>query len=126
VFSPLNKPYWKAINDRERACALAPANPAIAALLSPWSIGVGRPTTRTELDAVTPQIHDFLAHYLHLAGTLSYPVADTEALRARDARHLDTFFSDRLDPRAWKGVYGVIGEPTGKEIKQLLKTPLRS
>lgn len=126
VFGPITKAYWKAINDRENMCALAPANPAIAAYLSPWSIGVGQPTTRAELDTVTPQIHAFLAHYLQLAGGFEYPVDDGEALRARDARHLDTFFSDHLDPRAWKGVYGVIGEATGRELKQILKNSLHN
>jgi hypothetical protein len=126
VFGPITKVYWKAINDRENMCALAPANPAIAAYLAPWSIGVGRPTTRAELDTVTPQIHAFLAHYLHLAGGFDYPVDDSEALRARDARHLDTFFSDHLDPRAWKGVYGVIGEAPGRELKQILKSSLHN
>lgn len=124
VFSPITKAYWKAINDRNNMCALAPANPAIAAYLTPWSIGVGRPTTRAELDTVTPQIHAFLAHDLKLAGEFDYPVADGEALRARDGRHLDAFFSDHLDPRAWKGVYGIVGEATGKELKQILKSSL--
>lgn len=124
VFRPLSKPYWRAVNDRENLCALAPANPAIAAYLSPWSIGVGRPTECAELERVAPQIHAFLAHYLALADDLPYRVADPEALRARDRRHLDAFFSDRLDPRAWNGVYSIIGEASGKELKQILKTAL--
>jgi len=126
AFRPLSKPYWRAVNDTDNVCALAPANPAIAAYLSPWSIGCGKPTNRAELERVTPQIHAFLAHALKLARELDYPVADPAALRARDARHLDQFFSDRLDPRAWNGVYTLIGEAAGKELKQLLKTALSS
>ncbi len=124
VFKPLSKPYWRAVNDRDNLCALAPANPGIAAYLSPWSIGVGRPTDRAELERVAPQIHAFLEHYLALAEDFAYPVADPSALRARDRRHLDAFFSDRLDPRAWNGVYGIIGDASGKELKQILKTAL--
>jgi len=125
VFRPLSKPYWRAVNDTANVCALAPANPAIAALLSPWSISAGRPTDRAELERVTPQIHAFLDHYLRLARELDYPLADPSGQRARDRRHLDSFFSDRLDPRAWKGVYGLLGESAGKELKQILKTGLR-
>jgi hypothetical protein len=124
AFHPLSKPYWRAVNDRDNVCALAPANPAIAAFLSPWSIGVGRPTDRAELDRVGPQIHAFLEHYLHLAAELDYPAGDPEQMRARDRRHLDSFFSDHLDPRAWKGVYGIVGEERGRQIKQRLKTEL--
>ncbi len=124
VFRPLSKPYWRAVNDRENLCALAPANPAISAYLSPWSIGVGQPTDRAELERVAPQIHAFLEHYLGLAQDLAYPVAEPAALRLRDRRHLDAFFSDRLDPRAWNGVYGIIGEAAGKELKLILKTEL--
>jgi len=126
VFAPITKPYWKAINDRENICALAPANPAIAAYLSPWSIGCGRPTTRTELDRVAPQIEAFLAHYLDLAGRLTYHGPDTDQLRDRDLRHLDLFFADQLDPRAWKGVYGVIGEDVGHRVKDIFKSELRT
>ena len=126
VFTPLNKAYWKAINDRTHLCALAPANPAIAAYLSPWSIGVGRPAPRSEFEAVTPQLHQFLEHYFTLAKDFDYPVADPKQLRERDARHLDIFFSDRLDPRAWKGVYGILGEAVGKDIKRQLKESLHN
>ena len=126
VFAPINKPYWKAINDTQNICALAPANPAIAAYLSPWSIGCGRPTTRTELDRVAPQIDAFLTHYLDLAGRLAYRGPDTDTLRDRDRRHLDLFFADQLDPRAWKGVYGVIGEDVGRRVKDIFKSELRN
>jgi hypothetical protein len=44
AFSPLNMPYWKAINDQENACALAPATPAIAAT-RPRCIAGARPET---------------------------------------------------------------------------------
>ena len=126
VFAPITKPYWKAINDTDNICALAPANPAIAAYLSPWSIGCGRPTTRAELDRVAPQIDAFLAHYLTLAGQLAYQGPDAGSLRERDHHHLDLFFADQLDPRAWKGVYGVIGEDIGRRIKDIFKSELRA
>jgi len=126
VFAPITKPYWKAINDTDNICALAPANPAIAAYLSPWSIGCGRPTTRAELDRVAPQIDAFLAHYLTLAGQLAYQGPDAGSLRERDHHHLDLFFADQLDPRAWKGVYGVIGEDIGHRIKDIVKSELRA
>ena len=125
VFTPLNKPYWKAINDRENLCALAPATPAIAAFLAPWSIGVGRPTTKDELDRVGPSIGAFHAHWLAVAQKLEYRGSDPDSLRTRDQRHLDLFFDDQLDPRAWKGVYSVIGEDTGQEIKRIFKASLR-
>ena len=48
-----------------------------------------------------------------------------EQLRARAFRHLNLFFDDRLDPRAWKGVYRVIGEDIGRRIKDIFKTELR-
>ena len=123
AFKPLSKPYWRAVNDHNNVCSRAPANPGIAAYLTPWSIGVGAPTYRAELDRVAPQIHAFHEHYLQLAATLDYPV-DPDTLRDRDRRHLDAFFADKLDPRAWRGVYGLIGEPAGQQLKQLLKTGL--
>ena len=126
VFGPLNKAYWKAINNRDNLCSLAPANPGIAAYLAPWSIGVGRPTVKDELDRVGPNIFDFLNHGLALATSLDYPPPEPEYLRQRDAKHLDCFFADELDPRAWKGVYTVIGEEPGKKIKQVFKTSLRT
>jgi hypothetical protein len=126
VFSPLNMPYWKAINDRNNICALAPANPAIAVYLTPWSIGVGRPTDKAELDRVGPNIVQFLDHGLGLAHDLAYPAPDAAGMRARDKQHLDCFFADQLDPRAWKGVYKVIGEAHGQRVKQIFKTALRT
>ncbi|MAF82674.1 MAG: hypothetical protein QGH93_13695 [Gammaproteobacteria bacterium] len=126
VFAALTKPYWKAINDKNNVCALAPANPAIAAYLSPWSIGCGRPTNRAELDRVSPSIEAFLNQYLDLADSLVYAGSSAERLRDRDQRHLDQFFDDRLDPRAWKGVYSVIGEDIGQQVKNIFKTQLRA
>ncbi len=123
VFAPLSKPYWRAVNDHDNVCSRAPANPAIAAYLTPWSIGVGQPTNRAELDRVAPQIHAFHEHYLQLATELDYPV-DPDLMRERDRRHLDSFFADKLDPRAWRGVYGLIGEHAGQQLKNLLKTGL--
>ncbi|MDH3977556.1 MAG: hypothetical protein OEU86_03495 [Gammaproteobacteria bacterium] len=124
VFTPLNKPYWKAISDTANICALAPASPAIATYLSDWSIGTGRPTNKAELERVTPQIDAFLDYCLQLGTNLSYTNIDTEATRERNRKHLDIFFSDKLDPRAWKGVYSVIGEEAGKQIKQIFKTDI--
>jgi hypothetical protein len=123
VFAPLSKPYWRAVNDHDNVCSRAPANPAIAAYLTPWSIGVGAPTSWAELDRVAPQIQAFHEHYLQLAIGLDYAV-DADALRERDRRHLEAFFADKLDPRAWRGVYGLIGEQAGQQLKQLLKTGL--
>jgi len=125
VFNPLNKPYWKAVNDRNNVCSLAPANPAIAVFLSPWSIGVGRPTDKAELERVGPGILEFHDHCLSLSQNLAYPAPEKEYLRQRDQKHLNRFFDDELDPRAWKGVYNVIGEETGRQAKQIFKTSLR-
>jgi len=126
VFEPITTPYWKAVNNKDNVCAMAPANPAIAAYLSPWSIGCGRPTNRAELNRVGPLIGSFLDHYLDLSGHLEYAGAQAEILQNRDHRHLALFFDDRLDPRAWKGVYGVIGEDVGKQIKDIFKSELRT
>jgi len=126
VFAPLTRPYWKAVKDRNNVCALAPANPAIAAFLTPWSIGCGRPTNRAELESVAPWINAFLDHYLALAGGLSYPAPAADTMRERNRRHLDLFFADELDPRAWNGVYGVIGKEVGRQIKTAFKTALRN
>jgi hypothetical protein len=125
VFTALNKPYWQAINDRANVCSLAPASPAIAAFLAPWNIGAGRPTDRAELERVGPNINAFLEHCLDLAHQLEYAGPSGEALRDRDRKHLDCFFDDQLDPRAWKGVYKVIGQDTGTRVKEIFKTGLR-
>jgi hypothetical protein len=121
VMHPLNIPYWKAISDYDNVCSHAPGNPGIAAYLSPWSIGTSRPATRAELDRVTPAITAFLDHWLQLASTLQFDGPPAVDLRARDARHLACFFDERLDPRAWKGVYRLIGEQAGHELRQVLQ-----
>jgi len=120
VFEPLNRSYWEATQRPENAAASAPGNPAIAVYLSPWSIGAGRPAPRDELERVSPQIHAYLDHCLVLADTLDYPTPDAELMRARDRRHLDCFFNERLDRRAWKGVYRILGEDAGRAMRATL------
>jgi len=124
VFDPLNKPYWKAINDYQNVCSHAPGNPAIATYLSHWSIGTSRPATTTELAKVAPSIHGYLTHWLELARTLRFDGPDASILRRRDARHLECFLDESLDPRSWKGVYGVVGKETGQRIRQIIASPL--
>ncbi|MFZ1625289.1 MAG: hypothetical protein WAU48_11010 [Gammaproteobacteria bacterium] len=124
VFSPLNMPYWKAINDYQNMCSHAPGNPAIATYLSHWSIGTSRPATASELAKVSPSIHAYLAHWLKLANTLRFAGPDAEVLRRRDTKHLNCFLDESLDPRAWKGVYNVVGKETGQQIRQAIAVPL--
>ncbi len=124
VYGPITTAYWKATGNKANACASAPGNPAIAVYLSPWSIAAPRPTTHEELERVSPAIDTYLDHCLALTDSLIYTGADGAALRERDRRHLDALHSDELDPRAWKGVYRIIGEPAGKLAKQILATPL--
>jgi hypothetical protein len=124
IFAPLNKPYWKATNDYQNVCSHAPGNPAIATYLSHWSIGTSRPATATELAKVTPSIHDYLTHWLELAGTLRFEGPDGTLLRQRDARHLECFLDESLDPRAWKGVYTVVGKEVGQQIRHTIAKPL--
>lgn len=121
VLEPMNVPYWKAVNDRTRNCSHAPANPAIAAYLSPWSIGVSRPAPRAELDAVAPSIDAFVDHWVRLATTLRFEGPAADVLRRRDAKHLACFLDERLDPRAWRGVYNAIGEPAGHEVRRCIQ-----
>jgi hypothetical protein len=125
VFDPLNMPYWKAINDYQNMCSHAPGNPAIATYLSHWSIGTSRPATAAELAKVTPSIHDYLAHWLELARTLGFSGPDAASMRQRDAKHLECFLDESLDPRAWKGVYTVVGRTVGQQIRQIIATPLQ-
>jgi hypothetical protein len=125
VLEPMNTPYWKAINDRSRACSHAPANPAIAAYLSPWSIGASRPAPQAELTAVTPSIDAYLDHWVALAAAPPFAGPDETALRTRDARHLACFLDERLDPRAWRGVYAAVGETAGHAIRRLIQQPVR-
>ena len=124
VFGPITKAYWRATQMPEHACASAPANPAIAVYLSPWSIGAARPATRAELERVGEQIHVYLDHWLELAKTLDYPAPTADDLRERDRRHLDAFFDERLDPRAWKGVYRLVGPDQGQAIRRALMQAL--
>ncbi len=125
VFAPITKPYGKAIQSKDSPCALATANPAIAAYLSPWSIVCGRPAKHAELNRIAPFIEQYLAHYLDLSNQLTYMGSGPEKLRDRNHRHLDLFFDDGLDPRAWKGVYRVIGEKPGQRVKEIFKSELR-
>lgn len=120
VFGPITKAYWQATQRAENACAAAPANPAIAAYLSPWSIGAARPATREELVRVGAQMQAYLAHWLTLADTLEYPGPAAAALRDRDHRHLACFFDERLDRRAWKGVYRLVGDAAGARLRAIL------
>lgn len=124
VFGPITKAYWRATQNADNACASAPANPAIAAYLSPWSIGVGRPTDRAELERVGEQIHVYLDHWLDLVNTLDYPPPGPAEMSERNRRHLEGFFSERLDPRAWKGVYRLVGTDQGQEMRRILMNNL--
>jgi hypothetical protein len=125
VYGPVTKAYFKAATDPKNACSMAPANPAIAAYLSPWSIAAGRPTTRDELERVIPSIHAYVDQCLALARGLSYHGPPADELRSRDRRHMEIFHSDELDPRAWKGVYRVLGEEAGHRVKEMFRTPVR-
>jgi hypothetical protein len=123
VFGPLRRPYKQAISDSSNSCAQAPANPALAIYMSPWGIGSSQ-TDREELDRVTPSIEAYLDHYLSLAQSGDWEVADPVAQAERDSRHLQQFFADELDPRAWNGVYRILGEEPGRAVKALFQTPL--
>ncbi len=124
AFEPLNRAYWKASQAPENACASAPANPAIAVYLSPWSLGAARPTDRAELQRVAAQIQAYLEHCLDLARSFDYPAPDAELMRARDRRHLTAFFDEGLDPRAWQGVRRLIGGAQTEQLRALLMQPL--
>lgn len=125
VFGPITAAYRKAINDRNNVCALAPANPAIAVYLSPWSIAAARPTDRAELERVKPSLISYVDHCVALAHGLNIRGPSAEVLRARDQRHMACFQSDKLDARAWQGVYRVVGTAVGRQIKEIIGTPLR-
>ena len=123
VFSALTKPYLKATTKADNSCSKALMNPAIAPYLSPWGI-VSQRTDTAELLRVRPLLECYLIHYLYLLDTLTYAKASRAELERRNAKHLRRFFDDDLDPRAWRGVYGLVGETTGKAIKELLQTNL--
>lgn len=125
VYGPITRAYWRVATDAKNVCAMAPANPAIAAYLSPWSIAAGRPTNRAEIERVWPSVEAYLDHCLALSRSLAYAGPPPAALRERDRRHLEIFHGDELDPRAWKGVYRVIGEEIGHRVKAIFGTPLR-
>jgi hypothetical protein len=122
VFGALRRPYRKATSDKQNSCAQAPANPALAVYMSPWGIASSQ-TNRDELERVSPCIVAYLDHYLTLTQGHDWSVANPAAQRARDARHLQQFFADELDPRAWNGVYRIVGEETGRAIKALMQNP---
>lgn len=124
VYGPVTRAYWKVATDQKNVCSMAPANPAIALYLSPWSIAAGRPTTKAELDRVAPSIDAYLDQCLALAKNLAYPPPPAQQMRERNRRHMQILHSDELDPRAWKGVYGILGEKVGQRIKQILAQPI--
>lgn len=125
VYGPITRAFWKATTNRDHACSTVTANPAVATYLSAWSIAASRPTTQNELQQVTPSIVAYLDHCLSLARHLEYAAFDPEITAERDQHHLALLHSDDLDPRAWKGVYRVVGEHVGKRIKALLGTTQR-
>lgn len=122
VFGALRRPYRKATSDDQNACAQAPANPALAVYMSPYGIASSQ-TDEAELNRVSPCIVAYLEHYLALAMEPDWSVAEPAAQRDRDAQHLQQFFADELDPRAWNGVYRIVGEETGRAIKALMQNP---
>lgn len=123
VFAGLGRTYRRVMADDANSCSQAPPNPMLATLMSPWGIGSQR-TDRDEFERVSPAIVSYLEHYLELAQVLDEPDVDPDTLRRRDQAHLEQFFADELDPRAWNGVYRIVGEDTGRQIKTILQTPL--
>ena len=124
VFGPLRRPYKKATSDADNSCAQAPANPALAVYMSPWGIASSQ-TDQAELERVTPCIVAYLEQYIALASQDSWSVTDPAAQSERDRRHLERFFADDLDPRAWNGVYRIVGDEAGLAIKALMQTPAK-
>lgn len=122
VYTRLRRPYRQATSEPQNSCAQAPANPALAVYMSPWGLASGR-TTNTELERVRPQLEEYVSHYIQLAKTSDWDAPHGVNLRDRDARHLQLFFDDELDPRAWHGVYRIVGESRGKLIKSLFQKP---
>lgn len=125
VFGPLRRPYRKATSDRSNSCAQAPANPALAVYMSPWGIASGR-ADAAEFSRLAPELDAYVEHYLNLAAESSWECPVGLDIADRDRRHLAMFFADELDPRAWNGVYKVVGESTGQRIKRLFRTPLKT
>ena len=124
VYGGLRRAFRQATADIENTCARAHANPALAVYMSPWGIASAR-TDRAELERLAPQLQAYVDHYIELAGSGGWDAAEGEDLAARDDRYLKLFFADELDPRAWHGVYKIVGEARGGVIKGLLKNPLR-
>ncbi|MGI9290718.1 MAG: hypothetical protein ACR2QG_05520 [Gammaproteobacteria bacterium] len=122
VFGSLRRPYRKATADKDNSCNQAPANPALALYMSPYGIASAQ-TTREELEKVSPCIDAYLDHYLELATRNDWDKLDTEMLKKRDSLHLAKFFADEMDPRAWNGVYRIIGEDAGHKLKALIQNP---
>jgi len=123
VFGPLRRPFRKATSDKQNSCAQAPQNPALAALMSPWGIASGQ-ADQAEVQRVKPCIDAYLDHYCELINTDDWVPADKRQTAERDARHLQLFFADEMDPRAWNGVYRIVGEDAGRQIKSLFSTAL--
>jgi hypothetical protein len=124
VFTPLRRPYRQATSDKDNSCNQAPANPALAVYMSPYGIASSQ-TDREELERVSPSVDAYLEHYLALATESGWDECDAAELRARDSRHLAKFFSDDMDPRAWNGVYRIIGEASGRQLKALIEQPAK-
>ena len=125
VFGALRRPYRKATGDRANSCAQAPANPALAVYMSPWGIASGR-ADAAELARLMPLLDEYVDHYVALLKEGGWESPAGIDLADRDRRHLAMFFADELDPRAWNGVYKVVGESTGQRIKRLFRTPLKT
>ncbi len=125
VYGGLRRPYGQAISDPANSCSRAPANPALAVYMSPWGIASGR-SDRAELERLEPQLRAYVSHYLTLATADDWAAPPGVDCAGRDERYLQLFFADELDPRAWHGVYKVVGEARGRMIKNLLRTPLRT
>jgi hypothetical protein len=125
VFGPLRRAYRKATSDRANSCAQAPANPALAVYMSPWGIASGR-ADAAEFTRLAPTLDEYLDHYLSLMSETGWESPAGMDIADRDRRHLAMFFADELDPRAWNGVYKVVGESTGQRIKRLFRTPLKT
>ena len=119
VFHPLDKVYREATGNHQYTCASAPGNPALSVYLSPWGIGSGFADV-AEFQQIRPALLKYLEHYLSLAGESGWePTPDTDVV-SRDFRHQELLLSDELDPRAWQGVYRIVGIESGHAIKKIL------
>ncbi len=125
VYGPITRAYWTAATNQKNVCSLASANPGISVYMSPWGIAAGRPTTKAELDRVSPSIDAYMDQILALTANLAYQAPPAQQMRDRDRRHMAILHSDDLDPRAWKGVYRILGEDAGRRVKHILTQPIR-